>query len=267
MRKTTVLTLALISLAALPVVAQFSDTSQVGEVWVDFQSYSLDFQNYLRNNARDTLKNVEPQTQSAISGASGELNIPDPIAAGQRVRSDIFINSISDRFENNSVVRANLVNNEINRLITRGAVVGALGDAGQIRTKAKLRNTEIALRNIAGFAEEAEEKSQELLDKLPIIDYAKLAADPGTALLSQLLNTNQAQILKIQQEQAKIVGETLAQTIQNNQSIQYSNLNLANISQQVEESNRARRVDASTEAARLLRATSQVELFGKTNEN
>ncbi|WP_445638785.1 hypothetical protein NSTC745_01449 [Nostoc sp. DSM 114161] len=51
--------------------------------------------------------------------------------------------------------------------------------------------------------------------------------------------------------------------IQTNQYLQYSNLNLANIAQQTEEANRARRVETSTEASRLLRATSQMDLFGR----
>ncbi|MBE9034505.1 hypothetical protein [aff. Roholtiella sp. LEGE 12411] len=270
MQKTTVLTLTLLSLAILPVMAQLGETGQVGEVWTDFQSYSVDLQNYLQNNLSENLKPVEPQTRSALTSATGELKIPNPITAGKRVRDDIFINSISDRFENNSVVRSNLVSNEINRLITRGAVSGLLGEAGQIRTKTKLINTERSLRDIAEFSEAAEETSQGLLDQLPSINFAGIEAskiDPATALLSQLLNANLSQSIKIQQEQSKIVGETFAQTLQTNQSLQYSNLNLANISQQMEEGNRARRVDTSTEAARLLRATSQIDLFGTKIDN
>ena len=80
-----------------------------------------------------------------------------------------------------------------------------------------------------------------------------------------MLNPNTETIL-VQKLQAKIVAETFAQSIQTNQSLQYSNLNLANISQQAEEANRARRVDTSTEAARLLRATSQLDLFGREKE-
>ena len=48
-------------------------------------------------------------------------------------------------------------------------------------------------------------------------------------------NYQSRQTVKIQQEQSKIVAETFAQTLQTNQSLQYSNLNLANISQQMEE--------------------------------
>jgi hypothetical protein len=266
MQKTTVLTLTLVSLAILPVMAQFGETAQVGEVWTDFQSYSVDLQNYLQNNLSENLKPVEPQTRSALTNATGELNIPNPITAGQRVRDDIFINSISDRFENNSAVRSNLVSNEINRLITRGAVSGLLGEAGQIRTKTKLINTERSLGNIAEFAEEAQDNSDKWLNQIEnLITQAAANTIPG---LSALLNANnQLQNLKIQQEQSKIVAETFAQTLQMNQFLQYSNLNLANISQQMEEENRARRVDTSTEAARLLRATSQIDLFGTKINN
>ncbi|NDJ23839.1 hypothetical protein GS682_19770 [Nostoc sp. B(2019)] len=267
MQKTTVLTLTLLSLAILPVMAQLGETGQVGEVWTDFQSYSVDLQNYLQNNLSENLKPVEPQSRSAITTATGELNIPNPIIAGQRIRDDIFINSISDRFENNSVVRSNLVSNEINRLITRGAVSALLGEAGQIRTKTKLINTEKALKDIELFTEKAEDESYTLLTKISNIIEQASPVNKAISSLSQLLNANQLQSLKIQKEQSKIGAETFAQTLQTNQALQYSNLNLANISQQMEEENRARRVDTSTEAARLLRATSQMDLFGTKVDN
>ncbi|WP_341526911.1 hypothetical protein WKK05_30955 [Nostoc sp. UHCC 0302] len=267
MQKTTILTFTLLSLGILPVMAQLgnnlvNNNLGVGQVWTDFQSYSTDLQNYLQNNLSENLKPVEPQSRSAITGATGELNIPNPIAAGQSVRDQMIIYSVSDRFENNSAVRSNLVSNEINRLITRGAVTGVLGEKGQIRTKAKLKNTEASLKNIAAFSNEIE--GSDLLSGLPPLPPNPVV-DASARFLAELLNANQAQTLKIQQEQSKIVAETFAQTLQTNQSLQYSNLNLANISQQVEEENRDRRVNASTEAARLLRVTSQVDLFGRKN--
>ncbi|MBW4686108.1 MAG: hypothetical protein KME40_13670 [Komarekiella atlantica HA4396-MV6] len=261
MQKTTLLTLTLVSLAMLPAIAQ------VGEVWTDFQSYSVDLQNYLQNNLSENLKPVEPQSRSAITTATGELNIPNPIIAGQRIRDDIFINSISDRFENNSVVRSNLISNEINRLITRGAVSGLLGEAGQIRTKTKLINTEKALKDIELFTEQAEDESDKFLGQIGnLIENANPVTN-AISNLSQLINVNQLQSLKIQKEQSKIVAETFVQTLQTNQALQYSNLNLANLSQQMEEENRARRVDTSTETARLLRATAQMDLFGTKMDN
>ncbi|MFN6462764.1 MAG: hypothetical protein RMZ41_013080 [Nostoc sp. DedVER02] len=260
MRKTTIFTLTLLSLAIIPAIAQVQ-TSGLGQVWNDFQSYSTDLQNYLQYNLSDT---VESQNQNNLINSRGELNIPNPVAAGKQVRDDSTLYSRSDKFENNAVVRGNLVGNELNRVVTRGAAEGVLGENGQIRTKTKLENTEKSLQNITEFAQEAERKSKILIDQIPIpngFDPTKL--DPATAVLAQLLGANQEQTLKIQQEQVKIVAETFAQTLQNNQALQYSNLNLATISQQTEEANRARRVETSTEAARLLRATSQIDLFGR----
>ncbi|MDZ8185249.1 MAG: hypothetical protein RMX96_10395 [Nostoc sp. ChiSLP02] len=265
MRKTTIFTLTLVSLGILPVAAQLStNKSGLGQVWTDFQLYSKDLQDYFQYNLNDNLKTVDYQSRNALSGAKGELNLPNPVGAGKKVRDDLILYSRSDRFENNAAVRGNLVSNELNRLITRGAAEGVLGENGQARSRAKLINTERSLKDIAGFAEAAEKQSQDLLSKIPIPSFDVTKLDPATAILAQLLNANQSQSIKIQQEQSRIVGETFAQTIQTNQYLQYSNLNLANIAQQTEEANRARRVETSTEAARLLRATSQMDLFGRT---
>ncbi|QLE50585.1 hypothetical protein FD724_22475 [Nostoc sp. C057] len=276
MRKTTIFTLTLLSLAILPAMAQIQ-TGALGQVWTDFQSYSTDLQNYLQYNLSDNLKPVEVQSQNALSNARGELNIPNPVMAGQRVRDNLILyssnsDSRAGRFENNSAVRGNLVSNELNRVITRGVAVGILGEKGQIRTKSKLENTERSLQDIAG-SNDADNQINSFKNKLEstgIDTAAKQVISIADNLLGQgllaLLTTNQ-ETIKIQQEQSKIVAETFAQTLQNNQSLQYSNLNLANISQQSEEANRARRVETSTEAARLLRATSQLDLFGRKLNN
>ncbi|MBD2530636.1 hypothetical protein H6G97_14065 [Nostoc flagelliforme FACHB-838] len=262
MRKTTIFTFTLLSLAILPAIAQIQ--TGLGGVWTDFQAYSTDLQNYLQYNLSDNLKPVETESQIALNTDKGELNIPNPIAAGKQVRNQLTnpsapYDSRANRFENNSAVWGNSVSNELNRVITRGVAVGILGRNGQNRAKAKLESTEESLKNITKFADDnqIETKIQSLANNTDIVKS-------GIAGLAEVLGLTQLQNTQIQQEQVKIVAETFAQTIQNNQSLQYSNLNLANISQQSEEANRARRVETSTEAARLLRATSQMDLFGRT---
>ncbi|MEH2226872.1 hypothetical protein [Nostoc sp.] len=273
MRKTTIFTFTLLSLAILPAVAQIQ-TGGLGQVWSDFQSYSKDMQDYFQYNLKDTLTPLEQsQGRIAIENAKGDLKIPNPVAAGQKIRDDSIIYSYnsdakSSRFENNAAVRGNLVSNELNRIITRGVAVGVLGKNGQTRTKIKLENTEKSLEDIEGFAQELDTNNSTLLGKIQTgIAGAAKSTDPTTANaisgLAELLGVSQVQMMKIQQEQIKIVAETFGQTLQNTQALQYSNLNLANISQQAEEANRARRVETSTEAARLLRATSQLDLFGR----
>ncbi|MBN3910682.1 MAG: hypothetical protein HWQ35_30355 [Nostoc sp. NMS1] len=273
MRKTTIFTLTLLSLTILPAMAQIQ-TGALGQVWTDFQSYSTDLQNYLQYNLSDNLKPVEVQSQNALSNSKGELNIPNPVLAGQRVRDNLILyssnsDSRAGRFENNSAVQGNLISNELNRVITRGVAVGILGEKGQIRTKSKLESTERSLQDIAKIADETNASNNTLLSTIKGFAGATNATPETKALssLAELLGLSQVQILKIQQEQVKIVAETFSQSLQNNQSLQYSNLNLANISQQAEEANRARRVETSTEAARLLRATSQLDLFGRKLNN
>ena len=264
MKKIALLTLSLSFLIILPA------TAQLGKVWTDFQSYSTDLQNYLTNNVNDSLKPVEfLQSQNAITGATGELNIPNPLDAGQLVSNDILNSSISDKFENNPVVRSTLVSNEINRLITRSSAASVLGVNGQIRTKIKLENTERRLENLGVFDQQDETVNNELLGKIQDLSMKVFSGNLGnmaTSAINELTGATQLQSIKIQQEQTKIIAETFGQTIQTNQSLQYTNLNLASLSQQMEDTNRARRVDASAEAARLLRTTSQTDLFGRENK-
>ena len=272
MQKTTIFTFTLLSLAMLPAIAQIQ-TGGLGQVWTDFQSYSQDMQDYFQhNNLKYTLNPLEQgQSQIAIESAKGDLKIPNPVAAGQKIRDDSINYSYnsdakSSRFENNAAVRGNLVSNELNRIITRGVAVSILGKNGQTRTKIKLENTEKSLEDIDGLAQETEGSNNTFLSQIKSGINAAKTADPAANAISglaELLGVSQVQMMKIQQEQIKIVAETFGQTLQNNQALQYSNLNLANISQQVEEANRARRVETSTEAARLLRATSQLDLFGR----
>ncbi|MDJ0735803.1 MAG: hypothetical protein QNJ47_17360 [Nostocaceae cyanobacterium] len=252
MKRITLLTLSISFLVTLPAMAQ------LGNVWTDFQSYAVDLQNYLQNNVSTTLQPLELETLTAIDDATGELNIPNPIVSGQRVTEDITINLLSEAFENNSAVRSRLVNNEMNRFITRSAVEGLFGENGQIRTKIKLESTEQTVENIARFAAE----SDNIFDQ--IFDFVGGLSNPNPqAQLSSNQANLQLQSIKIQTEQSKMLAENMFQTMQVNNSLQYSNLNLANISQQLEEENRARRVDASAETARLLRNVSQIDLLGR----
>ncbi|MBN4005313.1 hypothetical protein [Nostoc sp. LPT] len=263
MRKTTIFTFTLLSsLAILPAIAQVN-TGGLGQVWTDFQSYSRDLQTYFQNNLSDKLEPLERDFQNALlNSAKGELNITNPVLAGQKIRDQLILpryssDSRSNRFENNSAVRGTLVSNELNRVISRGVAESILGINGQIRTKAKLESTEQSLEDIAGITDDGE-----IQQKIQQIRSQQSAVTGGIAGLAEVLGLTQLQTTQIQREQVKIVAETFAQTLQTNQSLQYSNLNLANISQQSEEANRARRVETSTEAARLLQATSQLNLFG-----
>jgi hypothetical protein len=241
---------------------------QLGKVWSEFQLYAVDMQNYFSNNLSETLRPLELSSQSYLNISTGELNLPNPIEVGKQARQDLFFYPITDKFENNPVIKGNAVSNEINRLIIRGSVAGVMGVEGQRRLKDKLEETENIITNIQETTNDAEQNSQSLLGDI----FRNLPTLGNVAQqLSNRTNANQInlqlQTLKVQTQQSRIMGETLAQTMQNNQSLQYANLNLATISQQMEETNRSRRVDSATEAARLIRTTSQIDLFGRDNNH
>jgi hypothetical protein len=258
MKKTILITFSLTLIATFPAIAQ------IGNVWVDFQNYAIDLQNYLTDNISDTLQPVESETQTAINSFNGELNIPNPVAVRKSLNDDITINSLSDNFENNPAVNAVAVGNEVDRQLTRGVAVGVLGEEAQIRSRNKLESIENSLENTTKIAQEARERSSNLLDE--IVELGSNLTPAGSVLnqsQSELVRL-QLQSIEIESEQSKMIGANLAQTMQLHQTLQYSNLNLANISQEIEESNRSRRVNASAEAARLLRTTSQVDLIGRS---
>ena len=258
MKKTILITFSFTLIATLPAIAQ------IGNVWVDFQNYASDLQNYLTDNISDSLQPLDSEAQTAINSFNGELNIPNPVAVRRSLNDDITINSLSSTFENNPAVNAKLVGNEVDRKLTRGIAVGVLGEEAQIRSRNKLENIENSIENTTQIAQDARDRSENILSNIGEV----AGSDPNP--LSSLLNQGQSELIRLQlqsiqieSEQSKMIGANLAQTMQLHQTLQYSNLNLANISQELESSNRARRVNASAEAARLLRTTSQVDLIGR----
>ncbi|MEM7553909.1 MAG: hypothetical protein AAF378_07380 [Cyanobacteria bacterium P01_A01_bin.84] len=244
---------------ALPAIAQ------LGNAWRDFQLYTIDLQDYLKDNIRTTLEPVELETIGAINNATGVVNIPNPIRVKEDITETIVLNSISETFENNPSVQANITSNEIDRQITRGAIASFFGRQGQERLQIKLEATEETINNISNIAQNLIESDNDIINSI----QGTLSQGNGVTALAQLLSNQanlQADAIRIESEQSKLIGENLSQNISLNNSLQYSNLNLVNISQQLEEENRARRVYASAEAARLLRASSQTDLFGRIQD-
>jgi hypothetical protein len=275
MRKTSILTIFLVFLGILPAMA-------IGQVWTDFQSYAQDLRDYLSSTVPNTLAPLDYESVAEVDASLGDLSIPDPVVAGKNLSEDAIAKSISTNFENNPAIQGTISRNELNRQITRGAAEGVLGPNGQLRERLKLQDAQDALDHIKRFeqsANDSEANCEDILTQLVTNIENTVAAASTYGASSQGSTTTptigtgqspqclQFRSIIIQSEQARMIAETLASTAQVNQSLQYSNLNLANISQQIEEENRARRVDASTEAARLLRTASQADLLIGKNQN
>lgn len=234
--------------------------AELGEVFQQFQDYANDFQDYLKGSSdpkiellslKHALKPLKSGTVDSILGtadpilgtASGSqtLKLFNPIKArGDANELVTQGNDPKDAFENNLYLRSLLVGNEIDRQITRGAVQSLLGEGGQKRT----------------------------INALSQVQEILLGTGDDSALQIQ----NEAQTRKATQDvvkdlvrmqfvQSRLIGENLSTVIQTRQDIQYSNLNLTNISQQMDEVNRAQRVSGSVETARLIKMSAQMGLF------
>lgn len=256
MKKTAFLTIAFTLLVSLPAMAR------LGYIWTGFQNYAIDFQDYLTNDIDETLNPAEQESFTASNNSTGALNLPNPIDVRRQVAQDITDNSLSDIFENNPAVQGNLVGNEIDRQLTRAAVESYFGQRGQERLQIKLENVQNLVENIDRKADNARENNKNIVNQL--VGLGQTAT--GQSLLGQLISNQTNLQVQISREQSRMIAESLGQNIKQNQYLQYSNLNLANISQQVEEANTARRVDSSAAVARLLRASSQSDLFGREEE-
>ncbi|WP_336231381.1 hypothetical protein [Scytonema sp. PRP1] len=255
-------------LGTLPAIAQQLEevlgTGDLGQIKNDFDSYAANLRDYLTNynNSVKTFQPLEVQIQLGITDSSGSLDLPNPVSAPESIRNQIFQYSISDKFETNPAIYGSIVSNEVNRYIIRGSADTLLGADGQVRLKNKLEATQNIVRNAEKSYQEAQRKNVEI-QRFNIPTFQ--GNDPMNSQVRAIqgLAELQLQSIEIQKDQSKIMAEMLGRSIQSQNDLQYTNLNLANISQQNEDSNRARRVEAAAEVARLLRVTSQTDLFRK----
>ena len=252
-------------LGTLPAIAQLGEvlgTGDLGQIKNDFDSYAANLRDYLTNynNSVKTFQPLEVQIQLGITNSSGSLDLPNPVSAPESIRNQIVQYSISDKFETNPAIYGSIVSNEVNRYIIRGSADTLLGADGQVRLKNKLEATQNIVRNADKSFQEAQAKAGGI-EGLLGGSGGNLTQGLATKILAEL----QIQSIEIQKDQSKIMAEMLGRTIQSQNDLQYTNLNLANISQQNEDSNRARRVETAAEVARLLRVTSQTDLFRRSS--
>ncbi len=262
--------LAVACLGVLPAIAQQIEevlgTGDLGQIKNDFESYSANLRDYLTdyNNTVKTFQPLEVQIQLGFSNDIGGLNLPNPVRAPESIRDQILQYSLSDKFETNPAVYGSIVSNEINRYIVRGSAETVFGTDGQIRLKDKLEATQNIVRNANKSFQEAQRKNAEIQRfNLPGLNTNDPTNSQARAI--QGLAELQIQSIEIQKDQTKLMAESLGRTIQLQNDLQYTNLNLANIAQQNEDLNRARRVEAAGEVARLLRVTAQTDLFRKSS--
>jgi hypothetical protein len=266
-------------LPILFVISSLPSWASLGNTWIEFQSYGNDFKSYLNNQSTEVLNQLQT-VNTTVNNASGELKIPNPNTTKKDVINQVSQYPIPDKYENNPVVRGSKISNNLDREITRAAIDATLGSGGQARIKNTLQNTQNSVQKVNIFIETASTNKQK--KQLEIQAAANTLTglninnlNPVSSAFSSMLN-NQAKLtqltwegladlklqnLNIQKEQTGILAANLGTNIQIQQDLQYSHLNLTNISTELEDMNRNRRIETATTAARLLRVATQSDLF------
>ncbi|MFB2892320.1 hypothetical protein ACE1CI_05175 [Aerosakkonemataceae cyanobacterium BLCC-F50] len=258
---------------------------ELGKIWGQFQAYMEDLQTYIADNIPESLKPLDNSTD-LLTEVQGELGISNPNQVRKNARDRITPESPANTFESNSVVRREGVSNELDRQITRAAIDGELGKEGQERTKTILEQTEETVDKIQSISDEA--NRQILPQQLQTIDNTLQQIQGITGTLEKVDNTQdvvkqlvrtqfeqskiireswlgqaslQADAIQVENEQSKILAQMLSSSTNIQKNLLFSNLNLTNISQQMDAANRAKRVEADASAAQLLKIASQADLL------
>lgn len=266
-------------------VARPATAEELGQVWMQFQQYMKDLQAYIDEKLPESVKPLDNSAELATE-AQGELGIPNPNQVRENVRDRITPDSPADAFEHNSVLRREGVSNELDRQSTRTAIEGELGKEGQARTKVVIEQTEETVDNIQSISAAASQQKlpgnlqqiDGILQRIEGVAGAAESADNTQDVVKLLVRAQfeqsrvlrqawfgqaslQADAMQTQSEQSKILGQMLSSSIGIHKDLQFSNLNLTNISQQMDAANRVNRVEAAASAARLFKIAAQTDLL------
>lgn len=178
-----------------------------------------------------------PEIGDIIKDSQGEMGIPNPNAVRGRIDEGAIAREaadIPDAFEVNKVVWGTYASNQVDRDLTRLGIETVLGATGQQRMKQETNSTQSTVKGIVTDADEAQklDVTQDVMKKQ----------------------------IRISAQQSLILGAMRADAMQARVDTQYTNLNITNISRSLDEANRARRVEDSAQAAKLLFIASQSHL-------
>ncbi len=178
-----------------------------------------------------------PNITDIMQDSQGEMGIPNPNEVRGRIDDGALRSSpadIPDAFEVNKVVWGTYAGNQVDRDLTRLGIETVLGATGQQRMKQETNSTQSTVKGIVTDADEAQklDVTQDVMKKQ----------------------------IRIFAQQSLILGAMRADAMQARVDTQYTNLNITNISRSLDEANRARRVEDSAQAAKLLFIASQSHL-------
>ncbi|MEL4897411.1 hypothetical protein [Crocosphaera sp. Alani8] len=174
-------------------------------------------------------------TGDIIKDSTGEAGIPDPAELRWRMRAAIDDGGVVDLFEANSSIVKHYYGNMGERAATFMNSLGVLGNVGQAKMKQEQQDIQTTV-----------------------------ASTLATANVARTHNVTQdvmKDMVGMQASQTMLLGSLVSANQQMRQDNAWSNLNLRNISRSLDQANRDRRLDTSSDAYQVIQRTAQMRLF------
>ncbi|NET38329.1 MAG: hypothetical protein F6K19_41095 [Cyanothece sp. SIO1E1] len=230
----TLLAIQLVLATGLSAQATTQDLGGLSDLFALFEQTFSDVQDYLDKILADTLGPLQEEIQNVVDNALGELGLVDPNQARQDMKAQVR-ETTGDIFRLDPMAAGIQGANELDRQVTRAQVGSLLSEAGQAATRERIEWVENTVAQVGTQAKVAE----------------------------SAISTQQAikQMAQQHANTAEVLGAVQSELLQSRQDAQMTNINLANISDTLDQETRSRHMGRLGNAIESLKISSQAGLF------
>ncbi|WOD39874.1 hypothetical protein [Nodosilinea sp. E11] len=190
---------------------------------------------YIEQTISGLLTPLPGDLDGVIQNALGDLGLVDPNRVRSEISTELATILEGDLAQSDSIYAGIETANEVDRQLTRAQVDAVLGQTGQAATRDKITWIEGTIGQVQQHADSAQ------------------TAVSTQAAIKQMAQQNA--------RQSEILGAVQSELLQSRQDAQLTNLNLANMSQNLDQEARARRLQELGNALDTLQISAQARLF------
>jgi len=190
---------------------------------------------YIEQTLSGLLTPLPGDLEGVIQNTLGDLGLVDPNQVRSAIAEELTTILERDLVQSDSLYASLETANEVDRQLTRAQVDAVLGQSGQAATRDKITWIEDTIGQVQQHADSAQ------------------TAVSTQAAIKQMAQQNA--------RQSEILGAVQSELLQSRQDAQLTNLNLANMSQNLDQEARARRLQELGNALDTLQISAQARLF------
>ncbi|MEO0488012.1 MAG: hypothetical protein AAFZ49_00465 [Cyanobacteria bacterium J06659_2] len=217
-----------------PAAASQVDTT-FDDIFGIFRQAFEDAQAYIEQTLTDLTETLPGDMDGVIDNALGDLGLVDPNQVRSDIATELATTLEGDLAQVDGIQAAIETANEVDRHLTRAQVDAVLGQEGQAATRDKITWIEDTIGQVQHHADSAQ------------------AAVSTQDAIKQMAQQNA--------RQSEVLGAVQSELLQSRQDAQLTNLNLSNVSQNLDQETRARRLRELGSAMDTLQISAQARLF------